>query len=359
MMALGLLEKLSIEVSRGKIPHRVLVCGVRGKTTLARLLHTGFLAAGGRASCRVSGDSPVYIGADDVEDPVRRWGPANIREVRRVLRRMAREETEVAIIENMAIQYELQRVVCRDVVLPTLIVVAPDAPDHLEHWSHDPSVRAANLLETIPVEIPLVFVPAPANRLAYDIAVEQGREVHWPEAPSVHGLPDWSAALVGAVLSVLDVVGAGDCTAAVEDEVIARARSHAEPSLWRVNDALILDLMSANDPETSSTLVEEAVEQTGISQVQLVYHHRSDRPARLASFLPLFQKWPSRLMGDRVPVSLTGVFPAHIGRRASEVMQEFTKGKDKGTLYILLGNTSDEGAVLRNLLAEVGERTTW
>ncbi|MCC5876900.1 MAG: hypothetical protein JJU11_11835 [Candidatus Sumerlaeia bacterium] len=358
-MALGLLEKRSIGVCRGKIPHRILICGVRGKTTLARMLHAGFLASSHRTTCRISGDSPVYIDANGTPEAVRRWGPANIREVRRALHRMAKDDTEIAVLENMAIQYDLQKVICHEIVRPTMVIVAPDAPDHLEHWPLDPALRASSLLETIPHDVPVVFVPTPANRMAHDLALEQGRNVHWPEVPPAVDLPDWSAALAAATLHTLHAIGVGEHAPQATREVIDLAKNSSKPSLWKVNGRDVLDLMSANDPETSTTLVEEAIRSVGHDRVHLVYNHRADRPARLASFLPLFQRWPASLMGDMVPLSCSGIFPGHLGRRAAGVIRQFSAGDDGETLYILLGNANGEGATMRTLLAEIGERITW
>lgn len=363
-LGIGLLEKKSLSNWQRAIPHRVVVGGVRGKTTLAGMLHTALLAGGIPAACRVSGDAPVYMDIHGKKHPIQRRGNANIREIRRSMRRMAGEGSKVAIVENMAIDYDLQAVLCGAMVSPTLVLVAPDAPDHLEKWPLDPIERARKFLATIPMETPLLFVPTEANQIAADMARDEGRVVHWPAFDSdfCGGLPTWIRTLASTVHHAVDLMGFGGSDESVIQSIVEFSTRASRVNVWCLGKGRVVDLLSANDPVTTRSLVEDFLSRGkshGITAVHLVYNHRSDRPARLASFLPLFREWPSSLVGDPVPLSCKGIFPGPLGRRSSDVMNHISTSGEVSTLYILVGNNGGEGVGMRETLASEGEKEPW
>ncbi len=102
------LDARRTRAARSGIRHIVHVNGIRGKSSVARLIHAGLSGGGVRSFCKVTGTDPMILHPDGSESVLRRFGRANIREQARVMRMAARERADVLVIECMAITPELQ-----------------------------------------------------------------------------------------------------------------------------------------------------------------------------------------------------------------------------------------------------------
>ncbi|MCP4657062.1 MAG: hypothetical protein GY856_16755 [bacterium] len=347
------------------VPHRILVGGARGKTTLVRLIHAGLSAAGLKTEGRISGDRPAVIGADGGERGERRWGPANIRELRRFLNRIPKL-TEAVVVENMAIDPQLQRLVASHLVRPTLAVMAPDAPDHLEVQPIDPEMRARVLLSTLPPAIPLIL-PHGECRSAYERAAERlGRG--WTAAPACDApeLRRFMTVLAGLAIELLNQISAPIGEAPV-NAVLAAAVRLQKVRVFRRERVAWIDAFSANDPLAAADLeavVAGEAEERGYTAVARLFNHRADRPSRLALFAgQLARPGPAWVVGAGFPRSwrprlgaarLTGK-PAAVVAAIEAIM-----AAEADRAYVLcLGNAGGTGSELRRWLAAHAEAESW
>jgi hypothetical protein len=348
------------------IPHRILVSGGRGKTTLVRLIHSGLLASSCAAIGRVSGDRPLFITPDGAEHRERRWGPANIRELRRVFRRMPRSAVDAAVVENMAIDPELQWVVAHRIVRPTIALMAPDALDHLEVLPAGEEPRARLLLSALPIGTELLLPDGDAHAAYRRCASQLGRS--WASAPPCEetGLRPHMKVLAGMALETVDRV-CGGAAASARGAVLATAKELQTVKVYRRQGAAWVDGFSANDPLAASGLAEIAsreAERRGFSFGARLFNHRADRPSRLPLFCDLLDhggpvwrvgapfptRWKTELRAPR----LTGS-PAEIVATIERVLAE-----KPGPAYVLcLGNTAGMGRALRQWLAAHAEAESW
>ena len=100
MILLGL-EAYQVKRDRALLQH--VVYGIRGKSTVTRMIAAGLKSGGWSVFCKTTGTVPRLIGTDGVERPLRRRGKANIREQARVMRMAVREHAQVLVIECMAV----------------------------------------------------------------------------------------------------------------------------------------------------------------------------------------------------------------------------------------------------------------
>lgn len=75
-----LLEQRQALRDRARLEHIVHVNGIRGKSTITRLIDAGLRAGGLRVFCKTTGTVHMTIGTCGTERPLLRRGRANIKE---------------------------------------------------------------------------------------------------------------------------------------------------------------------------------------------------------------------------------------------------------------------------------------
>ena len=80
LLALGLAERVARDRALAALPIRIHVNGTRAKSTVTRLIWSALLEAGIPAVAKTTGTAPRLLLPDGREVPLRRRGPANIRE---------------------------------------------------------------------------------------------------------------------------------------------------------------------------------------------------------------------------------------------------------------------------------------
>ena len=131
MILLGL-EAYQVKRDRALLQHVVYVNGIRGKSTVTRMIAAGLKSGGWSVFCKTTGTVPRLIGTDGVERPLRRRGKANIREQARVMRMAVREHAQVLVIECMAVDPFLQEISQRKIVRSDIGVITNVRLDHTE-----------------------------------------------------------------------------------------------------------------------------------------------------------------------------------------------------------------------------------
>ena len=82
-------EKRRAVRDRKKLTHIVHVNGIRGKSTVTRLIAAGLQAGGWNVFCKTTGTVPMTIAPDGTERPIRRPGRSNIKEQLSILHQAA------------------------------------------------------------------------------------------------------------------------------------------------------------------------------------------------------------------------------------------------------------------------------
>lgn len=330
-----------------RIPHRILVWGMRGKSSAVRLLHAGFLGEGRCVFSRITGDELIHLLPDGSEEKCRRHGPANIREMRRAIRRAAGLRCDTICIENMAIDPALALLASSRVVLPTIYLYCFDGLDHTEVYPSDPAERAETIVGTWPKNGHIVLPDSDRNRYLISAAERHGRSVILAPSCNDPALRPFAQRLVGAVLKVLELSA---CRGRYGESVTAKARELQHFTVYQLGRQPVLDLLSANDPDSVREIL-LLLEAEGRLQrpYQLLYLHRSDRPGRLIAFDELLREFPSALAGDPIPLlyrrKVKHALEADLERRL----------KETATPLVLVGNRHGSGeGVLKRILRTAG-----
>lgn len=118
--------------ARAALSHIVHVNGTRGKSTVSRLIEAGLRAGGLRVFCKTTGTDPMTIDVAGREELIRRRGRANIKEQIAILEKAAAQNTQVLVVECMAVQPELQRTAQHDILRADVGVITNVRRDHTD-----------------------------------------------------------------------------------------------------------------------------------------------------------------------------------------------------------------------------------
>ncbi len=150
VIALLAAERIHALRCRRALTHVIHVNGTRGKSGVARLIAAGLREAGIKTWCKTTGTLPMTIDTAGCEHLIRRRGPANISEQIRSLSAAVRDGAEVAVIECMAVDPELQYV-CEHRILHSDIGVITNARvDHVAEMGGSVAEVTEAMSATVP-----------------------------------------------------------------------------------------------------------------------------------------------------------------------------------------------------------------
>ena len=134
------------------IPTRVVVNGIRGKSSITRLC-AGALRGGGLVTvAKTTGSAARFISPDGEEAPVyRKFGLANIVEQIGIVRRAAAYRPDALVIECMAVLPDLQEVNERKLIQSTLCIICNVREDHLTEMGPTLDDVARSLSRSMPI----------------------------------------------------------------------------------------------------------------------------------------------------------------------------------------------------------------
>lgn len=153
LLTAGLLEQHRHHRTLFSIPHRVVVNGIRGKSSITRLC-AGALRGGGLITvAKTTGSAARFITPTDDEEPIyRKFGLANIVEQIGIVRRAAAFEPDALVIECMAVLPDLQEVNERKLIRSTVCVICNVREDHLTEMGPTLDDVARSLSRSMPID---------------------------------------------------------------------------------------------------------------------------------------------------------------------------------------------------------------
>lgn len=132
------------------IPIRIHVNGIRGKSTVTRLIGGALREAGLTTIAKTTGSAAVVVDRDGRDQPIIRQGAPTIIEQIDVIRRSVPDDTEALVIECMAIRPDYQRASEKLIVRSTISVLTNVREDHMEQLGDTLPKIARSLSETCP-----------------------------------------------------------------------------------------------------------------------------------------------------------------------------------------------------------------
>ncbi|WP_158736245.1 poly-gamma-glutamate synthase PgsB [Alteribacillus sp. YIM 98480] len=174
----GYQEKRKHQKEIDTIPVRVNVNGIRGKSTVTRLITGVLTEAGYKTFGKTTGTSARLIDWQRQETPiVRRLEGPNIKEQKTILQQVSAQRAEAFVSECMAINPEYQDVLQKHFLQANIGVILNVYEDHMDVMGPTLQHVADGFASTIPYDGTLITTDGPFYSYFYDIAQKRNTEV--------------------------------------------------------------------------------------------------------------------------------------------------------------------------------------
>ncbi|QJX78768.1 poly-gamma-glutamate synthase PgsB [Priestia megaterium] len=338
----GAWEQIKHQKNIDSIPVRININGIRGKSTVTRLITGIVTEAGYKTVGKTTGTSArmIYWFTEEEKPIVRRPEGPNIGEQRRVVKEAARLQAEALVSECMAVNPDYQITFQEKMIQANIGVIVNVLEDHMDVMGPTLDEVAEAFLATIPYKGHLITVEGPYLEYFKTVAAKRRTKVIVADNSRITDeflrkfdymvFPD-NASLALAVAEALDI----------PEEIAFRGmlNAHPDPGAMRITQfgdpkapAFLVNGFAAND--AASTLrIWERVGEIGYSVDSpiVIMNCRPDRVDRTEQFAR-----------DVLPYIKTDILVL-IGETTSPIMDAYNEGKIPAKeIWDLEGHSTEE-----------------
>ncbi len=159
----GMAERLRLQRRIKKIPNRILVNGIRGKSTVTRLLMGILKEDNIKVAGKTTGTMPrlFYWDSEEEIEIIRSLQGPNISEQKWVVKEVTKKKVEALVTECMAVNPDYQTTFQKRFVQSNITVITNIIEDHLDVMGPTLDQVAEAFSETIPQNGYLIMSPGP------------------------------------------------------------------------------------------------------------------------------------------------------------------------------------------------------
>ncbi|WP_329078154.1 poly-gamma-glutamate synthase PgsB [Streptomyces niveus] len=376
LLAAGVVEQRRHFTNLNRIPSRVLVNGIRGKSSITRLC-AGALRGGDLVTvAKTTGTAARFIHPDATEEPVyRKFGIANVVEQIGIVRRAAAYNPDALVIECMAVMPALQEINQSKLIRSTIGVLCNVREDHLAEMGPTLDDVARSLSRSMPED----GICVTAEKERFDILQEEADARNCqliyadPETVSDEELRGFSwftfKENVSIALKVAELMGVERETAlqgmydAPPDPGVLSVERYLTPDGKRLRFA---NVFAANDPESTLMNINQLLDLGAIARpLNVVINCRPDRVERngqMGEIVPDLQPDKVFVIGHPAKSAIDAI-PAEWRSRAvdlggdkrdpEEFMRELLSQLGADSSLVAIGNIHGQGELLLEHLAEL------
>lgn len=283
------IEAIQVRMLRKRLKKVIHINGIRGKSTVSRLVDAGLRSAGYKVFTKTTGTSPRIIDVRNAEREIPRQGKANIREQIQALRWAVRQHADILVVECMAVKPVLQAVCEHAILRSNITAITNVRADHLDEMGKPLENIAASLSNTIPDHAAFFT----ADAAYFDFFKQRCEQKHTKaflsgdlqDAYRTIDFPD-NVALALDICAYLGV----DKTKALEGMknyrkdpgcfTIISYRNEQKRTLFFINT------LAANDPQSTEIILKKAASQEYWHHKRfLLINNRADRMSRLEQYV--------------------------------------------------------------------------
>ena len=291
LLVAGIVEQRRHDANLAAIPARVLVNGIRGKSSITRLCAGALRGSGLVTVAKTTGTAARFIHPDATEEPVyRKFGIANVVEQIGIVRRAAGYRPDVLVMECMAVMPALQEINQSKLIRSTIGVLCNVREDHLAEMGPTLDDVARSLCRSMPEG----GVCVTAEKERFHILQEEADARNCklvqvdPETVTDEELRGFSwftfKENVAIAIAVAELLGVDRATAlkgmyeAPPDPGVLSVERYRTPDGKRLRFA---NVFAANDPESTLMNIQQLLELGAIHRpLHVVVNCRPDRVER-------------------------------------------------------------------------------
>lgn len=381
LLAGGIVEQRRHERNLRAIPVRVLVNGIRGKSSITRLVAGALRGGDMRVVAKTTGTAARFIYPDGSEEPVfRKFNIANVAEQIGIVARAAAENPDALVMECMAVQPALQEVNQTKLIQSNIGVLCNVREDHLEEMGPTLDDVARSLSRSMPVGG--VCITAESERLDVLAREAERRDCRLvavdPESVSDEEMDrfDWFTFKenVAIAIAVAAEVGIGR-----DDALRGMWMAPPDPGVltvetYHVGTATVrfANVFAANDPQSTIANVRELAARGAIVEpYHVLINCRPDRVERngqmgsiveeLGATTAILIGHPTRSARDAIPEGWQGriVDLGGLSRTPDDIWRQIVSGAesapDATSSVLAIGNIHGQGELLLEFMERMGE----
>ncbi|UQX01692.1 poly-gamma-glutamate synthase PgsB [Streptomyces sp. RerS4] len=376
MLVAGIVEQRRHFANLERIPQRVLVNGIRGKSSITRLC-AGALRGGGLTTvAKTTGTAARFIHPDATEEPVyRKFGIANVVEQIGIVRRAAAYRPDALVMECMAVMPALQEINQSKLIQSTIGVLCNVREDHVAEMGPTLDDIARSLSRSMPHG----GICVTAEKERFHVLQE---EADARDCRLIYADPDtvsdeelrgfgWFTFKenVAIALTVAELLGVDRATAlkgmydAPPDPGVLSVERYRAPDGKRLRFA---NVFAANDPESTLMNINQLLDLGAVDRpLNVVINCRPDRVERngqMGAIIPELRPDKVFVIGHPAKSAIDAI-PAEWRDRAvdlggdhrdgEEFMRELLGHLGASSSLVAIGNIHGQGEVLLEHLAEL------
>ena len=359
-LALLLIEDYQARRDRKRLEHVVYVNGIRGKSTVTRLIDAGLRTGGYRVFCKTTGTEPMTIGIDNVQRPLTRRGRANIKEQLKILHWAARDGAQILVIECMAVDPALQKISQERMVRSDIGVITNIRLDHTAAMGETLAEICDVLSGTIPEAGILFTADAGFYRRLEQNGAQKACRTILAEPDDTLPTDEFPENLAVA-LAVCTYLG-------VPRETALKGMASYQPDPYALGryilpgGGLFVNALSANDPQSTVMICRRISQREGAGRrLILLVNNRRDRGYRtehmlmVARCLEPSEIWLLGASQNAVKHALHKALPETPVQTFSDAEALPLETCGNGDMILAAGNIAQDG---KKLMARVREEGT-
>lgn len=335
-------EKRRSECQRETFKYLIHVNGIRGKSTVSRLIDAGVRAGGYKVFTKITGTSPRIINTFNVEREINRKGKANIKEQIKTINWAYRDGAEVLITECMAVKPEYQYICENKILHADINIITNVREDHLDEMGKSLDEIASSLANTIPTNGAIFtsdekyfdFFKREAIKKNSKVFINrEEKEEYWEiDFPSN----------VALALEVCKYIGIDEKKA-----LEGMKNYHRDPGVLKVllyknreNKIYFINAMAANDPNSTEIIIDRLSKKDYWNNKRyLLVNNRGDRVSRWEQYISFVKKIDKKF--DKILIS---------GENRELFQKYLLKEKIAKEKIEIVGNASDFDSIEKDIL---------
>jgi len=295
LFIIGYLVYLVLEVIlnnkvRKSFKYVIHVNGIRGKSTITRLIDAGLRESGFKVFTKTTGTMPTIINTKNEDILIKRIGLANIREQIKVLKMTKKEGAEVVVLECMAVNPELQRICEEKILKANITIISNVRADHINDMGECLEDIAKAFSYTIPTNGTVICGTSDFDYIFKPMAKKKNTKFYEPYPYNGEETLDTFGENISIALRVCDILNLDKSV--YFDGMRKYHHDVGAFSVYKKKDTIFLNGFSINDPDSTKIVYEEVVKKYPANELTICLNSRNDRPTRVLQHIEMMKDLP-------------------------------------------------------------------
>ncbi|ABV33731.1 poly-gamma-glutamate synthase PgsB [Pseudothermotoga lettingae] len=283
---------------RNSVKLRIAVTGVRGKSSVTRLITGVFQQSGLKVIGKVTGSKPVLLYPDGKEEDIKRKKkPSVIEQVRVLLKKAIMLHVDGFVSETMSIKPEILRCEIQNILKPQFIAITRIEIDHTEDLGKTIQEIRQNIARACNPGATVVTMKENLDKSSVEILKRKGCNVIEIDSHKFLIKPDSYVEFdenLALAHKICEIVG-------IDESSIFNAFRNISGDIgvlrfWKLtNDVIVVNGFAANDPDSTIRVFNRAKEilnELGsFDQFVGILNLRADRVDRTVQWLNCLKEW--------------------------------------------------------------------